>query len=942
MSQESLSDAILQQTDGGLQIIQDYYNDATTQSNKAFKIRKDEATASATLKQVDGTWLVADWGAWEKPKNAIAVCAFEDNLSYGEAVKKLAKLYRIEFKGYKNDAKAKFSTRPKKANENKGDYSYVYREEIPKHELAIFGPKVTNAHAKRFHLKSVKSYTFTTNTDTITLESTEDYPILAYDFGNWVKRYCPMDSEKANRFRYSGGRPKNHVFGLDDAKLQHKKLLDQARKNESEEEQDNKPVKLKDLVICSGDRDAINMASCGYNVVWLNSESASLTTDTYKVLSEMTDNIYNLPDLDNTGIREGVDLALTYLDLKTIWLPEYLAQSKDWRGNAKKDFTDFIKMKFNKERPAQFGKVLKKMFSNALPMKFWDEQPTEKGIKYHYNIVHAEHFLKHQGFYRMETPFEKEEYCYIYIDGNNVSRTSPNKIEVHVNNFLEKRQMPIPLRNMVKKTPYLKEAMLSKLPKIEIDFQDCDADTQYWFFNKNVVEIKKGSIKVHKKGAVSKMIMQEKIIEHPVKMTERSFIESFQQPHFKIGKDVDGDDDIEILKKDNPFFNYLINTCRMHWMKELQTSFKCKDKAAVYFKKHQFDIAGPNLTDFEKLEQKQHLINKIFALGYMLHKFKFKSRAWFVFGIDNKLSDIGESHGGSGKSIMYDNLEKILKKQFFIPGRSKKVVESEFMFDGVSEETDYVFIDDMNQYFPFQQFFSEITGKMKVNPKGTSGYTISFENSPKLCGTSNFPPLGLDPSTARRILFTVNSDYYHEYKEGEYLETRRVSDDFAGKELFNDFTEQQYNDFYVLMAQCVQFYLSYGKKYNPPMDNVNKRNLMAEMGDAFRNWAGVYFSEENAKLDVAFRRDQAFESYKKVGKKSANGFKKSVEAFCKYKEYIFNPPEIEKSADGRIVERIAGEGAKEMFYIKTKNDIPVVTAPVQEPIKPMDTDEAPY
>ncbi|NQY30955.1 MAG: hypothetical protein HRT69_15995 [Flavobacteriaceae bacterium] len=924
MSQESLSEAILQQTDGGLQIIQDYYNDATTQSNKAFKIRKDEATASATLKQVDGTWIVADWGAWEKPKNAIAVCAFEDNLTYGEAVKKLAKLYRIEFKGYKNAAKAVFSTRPKTADEKKGDYKYIYRDEVPKHELAIFGPKVTNAHAKRFHLKSVKSYTFTTDTDVITLESTDDYPILAYAFGTWVKRYCPMDEKKANRFRYSGGRPKDHVFGLDDARLQHKKLLDIARKNETEDEaeKDNKPVKLPNIVICSGDRDAINMASCGYNVVWLNSESASLTADMYKQLSEMSDSVYNLPDLDNTGVREGVDLALTYLDLKTIWLPEYLAQSKDWRGNAKKDFTDFIKMKINKDNTEKsgkaFNKILKKMFSNALPMKFWDEQVTDKGIKYHYNIVHAEHFLKHQGFYRMETPFEKEEYCYIYIDGNNVARTSPNKIEVHVNNFLEKRQLPIPLRNMVKKTPYLKEAMLSKLPIIEIDFKDCDANTQYWFFNKNVVEIKKDTIKVHKKGVVPKMVMQEKIIEHPVKMTENNFAESFQQPHFKISTDADGDDHIEILKKDNPYLNYLINTSRMHWKTELEDFFKGKGKdlAAAYFKKHQFDIGGPNLEADEKLEQYQHLINKIYTHGYMLHKFKFRSRAWLAFGVDNKLSAIGESHGGSGKSIMYDNLERILKKQFFIAGRDRKALESEFLFDGVSEETDYVFIDDICQYFEFERFFSEITGKMKVNPKGVSGHTISFNDSPKLCGTSNFPPSRTDHSNVRRILLTVNSDYYHEYKKGEYLESRSVSDDFGGKQLFDDFTEEQHNDYYVFMAQCVQFYLKHGKKYGPPMGNVDKRNLMAEMGDPFRNWAEVYFSEENDKIDVLFRRDEAFKSYQQVGKKSANSFKKTVEAYCKYKEYIFNPPEIEKGADGRIVKRVQGEGAQEFFYIK--------------------------
>lgn len=928
MGKFPFAEAILHQTDGGLSIIKDYYPAAAavvTKTSKKFKMRADEKTASAALMQTkDGIWLVRDFGAWDKPKNAINVCMFEDNLTFGEACKKLAKLYQIQYENTTHAVKPNISKRARAKEEEVGTYIFDYKEALTEKELLVIGPQVDQNIANRFHLKAINSYAYVKQDEVTITEATEDYPIFVYDFGTWQKIYQPKSADKSYRFRYAGGRPKDYIFGLDDAEKRQAKHQADVLKNAGETDfPTEKEKKLESIIICSGDRDALNVASFGYHVIWLNSETASLSFDTFNKLKRLANTIYNLPDIDKTGVKQAVKLGLDFLELKTIWLPKYLLQSKDWRGNPRKDFLDFVNLKYNKTRPGIVKKAFKKLIDNALPMKFWDEQITDKGTKYHYNIVHAEHFLKHQGFCRMETPFEKDEYCYIYISGNIVKRTSPNKIENFVNNFLEERQLPIPLRNMVKKTPYLKESMLSKLPVVDIDFVDCDAETQYWFFKKNVVEIKKDSIKIHKQGVIDKMVIDEKVIDFPERITERQFASAFQNPHFKIGTDADEDLDINVLKKDNKYFNYLINASRIHWRKELEESFKPSqsEEAAVYFKENQFNIAGPRLTDDERLEQKQHLINKIYAIGYLLHKYKVKSKAWFVFGIDNKLSDIGESHGGSGKSLMYDYLEKIMKSQFFIPGRSKKAVDSDFLFDGVSKDTDYVFIDDMNQYFPFQQFFSEITGKMKVNPKNAKGFTINFEDSPKLCGTSNFPPNNLDPSSQRRILFTVNSDYYHHNKDNEYKQTRRVSDDFKGKDLFNDFTELEYLDFYVFCAQAVKFYLSCPTKIDPPMDNVNKRNLMAEMGDAFRSWASVFFSSEAGNLDADVQRTLAYENYKKVsgGKKSSNNFKKSVKAFCKLNNYVFNPIEAGVK-DGRILKSYNGK-TEEMFYIKTKETI---------------------
>ncbi|TSE05222.1 hypothetical protein FOF46_23450 [Aquimarina algiphila] len=880
---------------------------------------------------------------------------FEDNLSYGEACKKLAKLYHVQYQGTKHTAKPTFKKRPLKAKEKEGEYYFKYKKKISDSALKIIGPLMTNEVAERFNLKSVEYFAYVKKEEVVETYATDDYPIFVFDFGDWQKIYQPKSADKSYRFRYAGGRPENFLFGLSDAKAGHTSLLNEEAKKDIDDTTRKSNIKLDQVVLCSGERDALNMASFGYYVVWKNSETAILTKQQYKTLKGLTEDLCNLPDIDFTGVKQAVNLGLQYLDIKTIWLPQYLLKSRDWRGNPKKDFKDFIDLKFNSERPGSFKTILKKLVENALPMKFWDEVPkydakgNYKGTEYSYNIVHGEHFLKHQGFYRLETPNEKDEYRYIHIDGNVVKKVTPNKIQYYVNSFLEDRQMNIPLRNMVKKTPYLNESYLSKLPYMDIDFVDCDRNTQYWFFTKYVAEITADTVKIHKKGTIDKMVWEEKVIDFPKELSQRKFEEAFNSPQFKIelDKGEEGDNhDIQILKKDSKFLNYLINVSRIHWRKDLEDSFKGKNPELEkdYFKKHQFDISAPNLNEDEIHEQKLHLINKIFTLGYMLHKYKDKSRAWLALGIDNKLSDIGESHGGSGKTFMYESVNQIMLNSFTIPGRKKEVVESEFIYGGVTKDTDNIFIDDVLPGYDYGRIYTDVSGPMRVNNKGVNAFTLTFPESPKMSATSNFTPRDYNhPSTKRRLVLTVHSDYYHLKKNNEYKQTRTIAHDFGGMQMFIDFTEQDYMDFYAFMAQCVSFFLSTNRKIDPPMNNVMKRNSMAIMGDLFREWAEVYFSPENGLLDAVISRNIAYVAYKDHGgKKGPKSFRDSVEAFCEFKEYIFDPIEehIPRSSDGRIIKKIDGK-THECFYIKTRLE-PINPKDFEEPNHPDYEGDTPY
>lgn len=925
---------IFDKTNGGLDIILSYYPDAARvfhKNAKSFKIRNSEKTASASLKELaGGIWIVTDFGGDSVSRNGIQVCMLEENVTYAKACEILGAQYGVE------GAKMQVFTptiekRPLKSKEKKGDYIFNYHDTIPEHLLKILGPRVNQAHCDEINLKSCKSFTFCKENEAIVTTATDEYPIFVFDFGTWQKIYQPNSFENQYRFRYAGEKPKKHVWGLEAIK----KEFDKRKKKLEEEdldfydEDDDEPTKkkkkkkdprLERVFIASGGSDGLNLRSFEHYAIWFNSESEQIDFEEYKQLKIYAKEIIYLSDLDATGIKQALIVGLKFLDIKLLWLPNTLKAYKDKRGNPCKDFKDYVE-KFYQDKSLVFVNGLNKLIANALPLQFWTEHFAQNGkLQYNLSNTRLYHFLSMLGFGRYETETNKEGYIFVKKEGSIIRILEPYEIENFVHEFLEARGMNPELRDYVYKNNQLGERSLSKLPKLNIDFSSADRETQYLFFPKKVWKITGNEILEYKQGEVDKYVWEDKIIDFDIKLDD---------PHFEITKDESGNFDIEILNKENMFFNYLINTSRVHWKEELEEYFENRPKgefeAEQYFKENKFNIAGPNLSEDKKHEQKLHLINKIYSIGYTLHQYKNYNKPWAVFAMDNKVSDLGESHGGSGKSLCYSFLNKILKRRVYLKGRDPKLTQNDFIYHEVSEDTDYILIDDATQYLNFDFFFSEITGSLKVNPKNGSPFEIPFEKSPKFVFTSNFALRNVDPSTARRLLISVFSDYYHGQNDDEYKQVRKVSDDFDGRNLFTDFDWKQYNYYYNFCAQCVKFFLSIEEKLNPPMDNVTKRTLQAEMGDVFMGWAEGFFGQLNPDglsykyRDTIFSKEDSFEDFIKSTKQmkwSTAKFKKAISAYCKWNKWMLNPKEMHNSNGGRIIKTINSK-SQEVFYVST-------------------------
>ncbi|MBW1296424.1 primase-helicase family protein [Aquimarina litoralis] len=927
---------ILEKTNGGLDVILRLFPEAEKNGRFAhFKIRKED-TASAMVKQMpDNIYYVTDFGKELKGKNCFDLVMDIEGLSFKEACEWISTEFQIDGSTVQFN-KPEITFKAAKKGQKERDHTYDYHDTIPESHLEVLGPLVTNRICYKYNIKSCKSLTKVYNVNNritgkkeltqITIKSTDRYPIFVIDEGSFQKIYEPLNIDKSRRFSYAGEKPKDYLFGKENVDVEFKDFV------KSYDGEDKDP-KLPYVFIAGGDRDSLNVASLGYPVVWQNSETAILSYSDYDYLQKRANNIIYIGDIDETGVKQTIKLALEYIDLKIIWLPEWI-KNQTYRGKPRKDFKDWVDLTHKQNSPRKIEYAFKGLINDALPSRFWDEVRSATGEfkKFTFNNEACYRFLTYNGFFRFEEETAKEDYSFIHVSNGVVKRVKYHHLNNFPANYIKSKKMPIPLVNFIHRSAQLNEKSLAKLPEKKIDFKDCGYDHQLMHFQNKIWKVTKDQIKEYNYGQLDSHVWDDKIIKHNVKV--------HKTPAFKIFKDEDGLYDIQILKHDNHFLNYMINTSRVHWRVCGDKPFKARIKSIKetdperrktlireirkeqqqYKADNRFNIEEEGLSKDQIKEQKDHLINKLFALGYLLHKQKVDDKGWLVFAMDNRISEIADSNGGSGKSLMFEKaIRKVLINNKYIAGRDREAIKNQFMYEGITPNTDYVLVDDADSHFPITKFFSEVTGDFNVNAKYKGMFTIPFEESPKFAITSNFGLFKPDSSTERRILYCVFSDYYH-YKSDLDVTEHKVTDDI-GKLMFSQFDETEWNDFFNLCAEAIQFHLGTNTRINPPLGNVEKRNSLQTMGDGFKEWADFYFEH---KLDHQLVKNIAhsdFEARTKLKDWTSQRFKKAIKEWCKFHGYEFNPDEVLNSQGMNKHNR--NGSSTEFLYIKSSENLKV-------------------
>ena len=1005
-------DDIFRRTNGGKDVILRLFpaSEPGFERRHNFKIRPDDKNASCTVFQAsDGTWLMQDkGGADTKAKNAIQLVQEVEGLDFGSAITWIAQNFCPDLLDEKEREKI-LNPEPTVTEVQAVDTIAVNIRpsgEFTKAELAMLGYEITPDICAELCLKPLDSYVTQKNKEgkSFQIAGNEGYPMYYYDYTLYGKIYCPLS--KKFRFQWKdkakiqtedeaafsaweqGGKkgpaPKSRIIpfsGEKDFMTRYTQAVNGEWKPEETvptEDGDGEEVvdKMWDkLIICSGPSDALNVKSAGYHVCWPNSETAKFTEYEFNILSSLAKKIYILYDIDETGIRNMYDIALRFLDISIIRLPEDLKKHRDRRGKPCKDAKDFF-MYYRKPESQNPVRLFDELVKLSGGLKFWTATQMQKGgWKYDINNDQMYAFLEASGYYTIETTTKTEGFTFCRIEGNKVTLIDKEAIAAECSMYLLEYLRTHPkyysqaLVNAIHRSKQISAGNLVKLRRIHPDFNAFNEMYDYLWFRNGIFRVGADGIVKVKDSECPYLIYSSKIIEHDFS-PEQPYFDITPTPELQALRDqlaklspgtpdfysleakIDTMDDmkkygLEVRKWGSDFMKYVWNTGREYWRDE----------------EH-----GVPLSDNQQREVRLNFISKCLAIGYMLSKYKTSGQPYALYAMEMVQADEDEHLGGTGKSLFLKSMERI-RCQEYVDGQRIDTNNMRFIFQNVVKNmTDTIFLDDLDSKVPMKTFMNMVTGKMTIDVKHGKGFTLDYIESPKLGFTSNHAIRNFDDSLNRRIWFAAFSDYYHSDSTQRKLKLRSPRTEF-GKDLIDQFTPEEMNHFYNFMLTCLVMWHKIHERVQPPMKSIMQRTLVRAMGQDFFDWAEDWFIDE--RLNTYVDQDEAIEAYCKsiaaVNQRFVKPakFKEQMKLWCQYhadEGYVFNPDSIFTNASDLKHQRIHKKvnGADHYyFYVDTKGDVipPGDPAPEggpgagPEPLPPMpgtlnssteDIDDAPF
>ncbi len=971
---------IYKATDHGLDIFKHYFTNL--QPGQKFKAR-DEDDASAQVDWYQGYYRITDFGNPDvKGLKAIPFVMQRENLEYYDALRYIEDVIlnqKVEGSGFKRSKfAADYQWRDMQPEDEKGNYKFTYKKKPSKKDLEAIGRYVDEDTLKKYNCRAVEKYEYCAhskkmNKDIVHIfKSNEDYPIFVFDYGDFKKIYKPHELQKKFRFVWVGECPDDFVFGLKQIQKAENEFVD--TENDEDEEAVKRPdfkpnAIVHDVFRCSGESDALNVASLGKHVYWLNSETKEMTSRMFNQVDDLCENHFQILDMDETGKEQAKKIALQHINLFTLEIPEWIKNKKDWRGKTCKDIKDWINLAGRDiDHTLNIFGALKR---SAKPAKFWtkviekDKEGRFKSIRYDINLEYYFHFLNLNGFYTMPSSYHRNStYCYARMSGKVIELVHPNEIKRITKKFtrqwIKSKYLhdEIPILNKINSSMQISENTIEQLPEINPEFRNCDKETEYIHFKNGSLKIRRDKIekikheqvpnyilgkldlKQNNKEVISHLINRNiRLIEPPAievnatkeyqelldKAENASSIDERERLNVELAQFDELDRyEVKINDPDFIFVRFLKDISYLYWRKELELK--------------------QELTEREKKEQDLLLANLMFVMGYQGSEYKNPARPWISFMQDMLISKVGKSAGRSGKGLIAQSWQHV-RPTYYIEGRRSDITKkTDFIFDGYTRYHNNLFVDDFYEYGDINFFYTQASGPRKINSKFISPETLSYEDSGKLHIDSNFELQNTDSSTLARILNCGVSDYYHESsKYNDYKETRSPFVKF-GRRLYDDFTEEEWIKFYNLMAYCIQLQMRFFK-IQPPMGNLEKRQLLREMtrglgkDEDFFIWANHYFvnppadskpedvsPEDNGYYNRYVIKELAYKNF--IGtleegeskKYKSTFFRRALEAYCRYHGFELNPESMcngeENKRFRRITKTIDGN-TREVVFIWT-------------------------
>jgi hypothetical protein len=558
-----------------------------------------------------------------------------------------------------------------------------------------------------------------------------------------------------------------------------------------------------------------------------------------------------------------------------------------------------LKRRFDEEGKLQLAQPL-------LPSEqYWIEIPRatrdgEVRTELQFDYANCFTFLRNHGYGRCR--MKSGQWDFVRIENRVVSKVDNYDIKDYVTEYTKEIKRKDVLNMLYRGGPqYLGHEKLSNLDFVTLSIEKATRDSQCLFFREAIWKVTADGIEQLTYPEFKNHVWEDKIIAAKVsylgplvdvRVMDAEFRCQVRDPDYKDIPDGEFFYDITPEGEKCHFLRFLENASNFKWRKLR----KLKEAMEAGQEPGEDERISPE----EWLHDSSHLINKLTSVGYLLHDYKNDSELKAVIGMDGKLSEVGISNGRTGKSLVGKALEYVIP-QVYIPAKSKKITEDNFLFGEVTEKHKNIFLDDTRANIDFEFFFPLITGKLKVNPKGAQPFTLEQDDTPKLYITTNHAINGEGASFRDRQAFMAFSDYYND--------AHKPVDDF-GINFFSEWDNDQWNLFYNLMATCLQLYFRSIREgwagnnagiVEPPMESITRRHLRQMIGEDFLQWADAAFTCHpdgtptlGSRLNQQQVRKELFDHFMEEfphARKyvTSTSFGKRMRHYCLFRGFHFNP-----------------------------------------------------
>ncbi|MBP1678085.1 MAG: putative primase, partial [Bacteroidetes bacterium] len=550
--------------------------------------------------------------------------------------------------------------------------------------------------------------------------------------------------------------------------------------------------------------------------------------------------------------------------------------------------------------------------------KYWDEikendrNGDPKPIRYEFKYGRCFTFLQNRGFFR-HRELDGKTFVFVKVEHPVVRPVEYWEIQDYIIEFTKVSANEGVLEMLYRGgEQYLGPNKLKNLIFFNPNFEQPARDRQRLYFKENCFDITAAGIKESNYSSVNYNIWADQKRDFSAQLVPEKLID------VQLNDENEFSYTITKAGQRCQFLQFLVNSSNYTWRKEKQI----RDGDTTI-------TIEPN----ELYENTLHLLSKLAAFGYLVLSAKDRSISRAVVAMDGKQSEVGQSNGRSGKSILGEALKQI-QKTLYIDGKKKEIESDPFIWDGLDEKYYSVFLDDVRTNFSIEFLFANITGDWNANWKGGRRFTIPFAQSPKIYITTNHALNGSGSSFMDRQYLIAFSDFYSD--------EHKPIDDFGGL-FFDDWDWDQWNLFWNLVANCLHIYIKYGA-IQAPSERIETRQLRQTMGEMFLSWADEYFSDDS-KLNTQLNKKMLYDEYLKYSNLppkmiTPTRFKNNLKTFCKWKGYKFNAhmydplsgKALNFDRDGRPVEDDKSGGIEYVsLYDRPVNGTDIST-PVVKPI----------